>query len=60
MSVTLAGSAAAVWGLLDEPRTLDELAEQLADAYDAEPARIAADVKPLLTQLAESHFVTDA
>lgn len=56
--VTLADSGAAVWGLLDEPRTVDEIAEVLAHDYDADPDRIAADIRPLLEQLTTSGFVT--
>ena len=60
-NVSLAGSGAAVLDLLDEPRTLDELANALAEAYDADVATSAADVEPLLDQLTESGFVaTDA
>jgi hypothetical protein len=57
-SITLAGSGAAVWRLLDEPRTVLDLARELADVYDAEAARIAGDIEPLLVELAESGFVT--
>jgi len=56
-SITLEGPGAAVWRLLDEPRTILDLAQELADVYDAEPPRIAADIEPLLAELAESGFV---
>jgi hypothetical protein len=56
-SITLQGSGAAVWSLLDEPQTVLDLARELADVYDAEPPRIAADIEPLLAELAKSGFV---
>ena len=57
-SVRLPGSGAAVWALLDEPRSVAEVGEALTSTYDADAAQIAADVEPLLEQLAESGFVT--
>lgn len=56
-TVSLAESGAAVWDLLDEPRTLAELADALAETYDADASTIAVDVEPLLGQLTESGFV---
>ena len=47
-----------MWALLDEPRSVAEVGEALATTYDADAAQIAADVEPLLEQLAESGFVT--
>jgi hypothetical protein len=57
-TVTLVGSGAAVWKWLDEPRTVVEIANELAQVYTAESARIAADIAPLLGQLVQSGFVT--
>lgn len=57
-SVSLVDSGAAVWELLANPRTIDEIAHTLAHTYAAAPAVIASDIEPLLTQLAETGFVT--
>lgn len=57
-SVTLTGSGASVWGLLDEPRTITEMAQSLARTYDADADRIADDIRPLLSHLEDSGFVT--
>jgi hypothetical protein len=51
--VTLARTGPEVWGLLAEPRTLDELAAVLADRYGAPQAVVAADVQPILDALVE-------
>ena len=56
--ISLVGSGVAVWSLLDEPRTLAELADALSEAYDADATSIAEDVEPLLEQLTESGFVS--
>lgn len=47
----LPGTAAAVWDLLAEPATLDELVSALADAYAVDPAAITGDVVALLERL---------
>ena len=44
-------SASALWRALDEPRTLDEVAALLADAYAADPAVVRADLLALLPEL---------
>jgi len=50
--VTLPGTGAAVWDLLEEPATLAELVAILADAYDdADPAAVDHDVRALLAEL---------
>jgi hypothetical protein len=56
-SVTLAGSGASVWALLDEARTIGDLADDLAAIYDADPSQIAGDIEPLLDELAQSGYV---
>jgi hypothetical protein len=55
--VTLARTGPEVWGLLAEPRTLDELAAILADRYGAPQAVVAADVQPILDALVEGGLV---
>lgn len=49
--VSLTGAAAALWQLLDVPRTVDEAARALAEAYSGAPQQIAADLDPLLADL---------
>ena len=44
-------SASALWRALDEPRTLDEVATLLADAYAADPTVVRADLLALLPEL---------
>ncbi len=56
--VTLTGTGAAVWELLDEARSVAEVAAELAHTYDADAARISADVEPLLGELTASGYVT--
>ena len=54
----LEGTAAEVWGALETPRSLADLAAALAVEYDADAATIEADVTPFLTEMIASGFVT--
>ncbi len=47
----LNNTAAAVWEVLNEPRTLDALLSLLAEHYGASPETIADDVEELLVDL---------
>jgi hypothetical protein len=49
--LTLAGTGPAVWELLSEWRTAEDLVEQLAAAYGSDPALVDADLRPLLADL---------
>lgn len=49
--ITLAGTGPALWELLAEWRTAEDLVEILAAAFGAEVGAVAADVAPLLTEL---------
>jgi hypothetical protein len=49
--VTIAGTGVDVWDLLETWRTVDGIAEILAERYDAEPERVAGDVSVLLRRL---------
>jgi len=49
--LTLAATGPAVWDLLAEWRTFDDLVAVLSGAYGAPPAQVAADVEPLLAEL---------
>ena len=42
--ITLPGTGAAVWDLLEEPASLDELVATLAEAYEEDPAVVEHDV----------------
>lgn len=48
---SLSETAGAVWSLLDEPRSVDELATALRASYGSDRARIARDVEALLDEL---------
>jgi hypothetical protein len=52
--LTLAGSGPAVWELLAEWRTVENLVEVLAAAYGASGELVAADLDPLLADLRAS------
>jgi hypothetical protein len=49
--VTLPGTGAAVWDLLEEPATLDELVAALTEVFVADRDTIARDVGDLLAEL---------
>jgi hypothetical protein len=50
--VTLPGTGASVWDLLEEPATLAELVSILAEAYQpADPSEVERDVHSLLAEL---------
>jgi hypothetical protein len=55
--VTLAGTGAALWELLAEPRTVPQLAAVLSEAYAAPHATVEADVRPVVAELARLHAV---
>jgi hypothetical protein len=49
--LTLSASATELWGLLGEPRTVEELVELIADRYAVHRSAIAADVEAVLVDL---------
>lgn len=53
----LSGTSAAVWRLLAEPRTLDEIVEALAAAYNEVPDTVRAGVAALLDALRDKDLV---
>ena len=55
----LAGSAVAVWEALAETVSRDDLVADLAAAFGADPATVAADVAPLLDALLASGAVVE-
>jgi coenzyme PQQ synthesis protein D (PqqD) len=56
--LTLPGTGASVWDLLEEPASLAELVAILADAYEEAPAVIEHDVRALLAELESLGAVT--
>jgi len=56
--MTLPGTGASVWDLLEEPASLAELVAILADAYEEAPAVIEHDVRALLAELESLGAVT--
>ena len=44
-------SASALWRALDKPRTLDEVAATLSEAYAADPSIVRADLLAVLPEL---------
>ncbi len=49
--VTLGGTGRGLWDALAEPRTREQLASDLAAAYDADPQVVADDIEPVVEQL---------
>ena len=49
--LTLAGTGAALWDLLEAPASTDELVVALADRYGVEPATVEVDLVPALAEL---------
>ena len=49
--VTVGGPAADLWTLLDEPTTLAEATELLAEAYSADPNQVRDDLARMLEDL---------
>jgi len=47
----ITGSASAVWALLAQPRTVDEVVHELSTIANAAPERLRADVADLVAQL---------
>ncbi len=54
----IAGTAAAVWRLIDGRRDRLELLAALGDEFDVDTARMAADVDEFLDQLRETGLVS--
>jgi len=50
-------SASALWRALDVPRTLDEVVAMLAEAYEADPDVVRADLLTLLPELQSRNAV---
>lgn len=48
---------ACVWGLLEEPRTTDELVQRVLEEFEVEAERCRADVEELLAELTARSLV---
>ncbi len=57
---SLAGTAGAIWGMIDGVRDRDSLCAALAAAYAADPAEIAADLDAFLAELADAGLIDRA
>jgi hypothetical protein len=53
LPLAVVGSTAAVWSLLTTPRTLDELASELARTYELDPDDIRSDVAATVDRLVD-------
>lgn len=49
----LIGPAATAWALLEDPRTVADLVDNLAEIYSTTPERIAPEVKSVLRELVQ-------
>ena len=57
---TIGGIGTLIWELLDQPRTLDELADAVMAEYDVERARCAADVTAFVDKLLGLNLIEPA
>ena len=48
---TLTGTGRELWRAIDRPMTAAQLAAELALVFDTDPARVAADIAPVLEEL---------
>ena len=48
---------ARVWSLIQQPRTFAELRDQLLQEYEVESASLEADLRALLTELADQRLI---
>ena len=49
--------ATEIWGMLTEPRRVDEIFRRLSDQHDVDPATLARDVTPFLQTLLNERLV---
>lgn len=48
---------ARVWELISEPRTLNEVRDQIVEIYEVDPARCESDLRTLLSDLADAGLI---
>ncbi|MCM3874365.1 MAG: PqqD family protein [Pyrinomonadaceae bacterium] len=46
-----------IWGLIQEPKTIDEITNAVLDEYAVEPERCLADLKVLFKDMAERNLI---
>ena len=56
----LAGSAGALWNVLERPVSLEDLVKTLSNSYDAEPETVRRDIEPLLNRLSSARAIEPA
>jgi hypothetical protein len=56
----LSGTGRALWSVLDQPRTLAELAALLSQSYDTDLQTVMNDIKPTLDQLTQERLISCA
>ena len=56
---SLNGTGAAVWALLDEPRTATELCAALLERFDVEPETLRGDLQDLLDDLRRQGLIEE-
>lgn len=56
----LSGTAGAVWGLLEAPRTCEEISTVLAREFGAAPEIVESDVEHLLKHLEEGGWIEES
>ena len=52
--------ASAIWQVLAQPRTTDEVVDSLSQEFEAERAQIASDVESFLTEMQSNGLIRDA
>jgi hypothetical protein len=52
--VVLRGTGIALWAALDQPRSLQALADSLAATFDADPVDVRADIAPVIERLCDA------
>ncbi|MBF6328296.1 PqqD family protein [Nocardia transvalensis] len=58
--LVLEGTAATLWRLLDQPRSVDELADECARRYDGVPEQIRIDIADTMNEWSERGLVRTA
>jgi hypothetical protein len=48
---------ARIWHLLEEPRTITQIRDEILDDYEIDPAQCEQDIRALITELIEQNLV---
>jgi hypothetical protein len=57
--LVLSGSAAVVWDLVEQPATLSDLVQALAEIYEEDADRIEADLRASLDEMKDLGVIND-